>query len=167
MDAGSTILTYSSRTEAVSRLQEHGIASSCHILIADATGSVGVECSARDMLFLPMDSSGRVFHSNHFLLTHPGVVDTVYLPDSIGRIKRIRDLVDDFCTSGDGDRVTEDAIFNLFKDEQEYPTSINRDQVGVSDSASLFNIMMDLRGPVARVTLGRPTVPEEQFYLSF
>lgn len=37
------VLESASRDEAVARLEKYGIASACHMLIADASGGVGVE----------------------------------------------------------------------------------------------------------------------------
>ena len=63
--------------------------------------------------------------------------------------------------------ITKDKIFEIFKDESNYPGSICRAQKGSVRSASLFNIVMDLKARRANVTLGRPVEPDDFVELSF
>lgn len=71
------VLESSSREEAVETLSVHGVASSCHMLVADATGGVGLEWSSKDLRKIEMNASKQVFHTNHYLATHDeGVVDS-------------------------------------------------------------------------------------------
>lgn len=165
LDRGKN-LTRSSRDEAISKLKQFGVASACHMLIADASGGTGLESSSIDIITLPM-SSGQVFHTNHYLLPHPGIVDTLYLTDSLNRIKRIRALAEGLTSTADKDELTEKEIFNLFKDEEDYPNSINRCQLDGCETATLFNIVMDLKERTAQVSLGRPSEVEGVFRLSF
>ena len=153
-----------SREEAVGRLErEGGVASSCHMLVADASGGVGLEWSAADVQKCEMNSKGQVFHSNHYLCAHPGVGDdTKWLKDSSFRVGRIEELAGKI----DGVPSKED-IKEIFKDEANYPGSICRAQKAPSTSASLFNIVMDLKARRADVVLGRPTEPEDWVELSF
>lgn len=44
-----------------------GLASTCHILIADPTCAVGVECAPQGFALLHPDAGGRVCHTNHFV----------------------------------------------------------------------------------------------------
>lgn len=156
------VLESTSRKEAVEKLERLGIASACTIVIADETGGTALECNAFGMNKIEMDGKGRVFHSNHFLMEQTDVVDLQTPKDTLLRVKRIEELVDDV----KGEPTTE-KLFELFKDEQDGTTSICRAKGGESKGATLFNIVSDLKARKAFVTLGRPTEPEEQFWLSF
>ena len=162
------VLESSSRAEAERTLREYGVASACHMLIADAeTGGVGLEWSSVDVQKCEQDGSGRVFHSNHYLCAHPkSGQDTNWLPDSEFRVRRIEELADKLSNSGGG--VDGEKIFEIFKDEKGWPGSICRQQVeGKSESESLFNIVMDLTRRRAEVCLGRPVEVEERVVLEF
>ncbi|KAK5116714.1 hypothetical protein LTR62_007388 [Meristemomyces frigidus] len=156
------VLESNSREAAIERLEKYGVASSCHYLIADASGGTGLEWSSIELAKIPMDEKRQVFHSNHFLTKHPGVVDTVWLADSSFRVSRIEELCKDL-----GSSPSAEEIFGLFKDERNYPGAICRAQVGEVTSASLFNIVMDLVKRRATVTMGRPVEPEEVVELVF
>jgi isopenicillin-N N-acyltransferase-like protein len=67
----------------------------------------------------------------------------------------------------DGKLPSWDEFSALFEDETGFPVSICRAQVGVSKSATLFNIVMDLKSMKAIVKLGRPCAVEEVVELSF
>lgn len=153
-----------SREEAIQKLEKYGIASSCHMLLADETGGIGLEWSAHEVQKLKMNSREQVFHSNHYLAEHPGVEGSGsdWLPDSRMRVTRIQELCDRI-----GDYPTHQVVFDTFKDERNYPGAICRAEVGGSGSATLFNIVMDLKARVATVTLGRPVEPEEMVELAF
>ncbi|MCJ1284574.1 hypothetical protein MMC26_003907 [Xylographa opegraphella] len=140
-----------SRTEAARILQAAGVASSCHILIADSTGGIGLECSYVDIVELPANSSGIVIHTNHYVQDHPGVIERIDLPDSVARLDRIGKLVS---TGRDGPTVT--TVSQILKDEQNYPVSICRAQTEKSTTATLFCIVMKLDEKSAIVTVGRP-----------
>ena len=156
------VLESNSCTEAVATLQKHGIASSCHMLIADANGSVGLEWSYKDLQILEMNEKQQVFHSNHYLVEHPGVTDTVWLEDSRFRIKRIQEICNEV-----GDMPSVKEVQGLFKDEKNYPYAICRAEEEGNHSGTLFNIVMDLKARKASVILGRPTTPEGVYDLSF
>jgi isopenicillin-N N-acyltransferase-like protein len=55
----------------------------------------------------------------------------------------------------------------LFEDESGYPGAICRAQEGISTSATLFNIVMDLKSKKAVVKIGRPTSADEVIDLQF
>ncbi|RDI84550.1 hypothetical protein Vi05172_g5439 [Venturia inaequalis] len=157
-------LNQKSRQEAVRKLKEIGIAAACTITVADPTGATALECSHLGMEILPMDSRGRIFHSNHYLLPPAeGVVDRQEPKDTLERVKRIERLVDDM---GE-DEVTVEKIANLFKDEENLPTAICRMPDGGGTSATLFNIVSDLGERRALITLGRPSEPDEKFWVGF
>lgn len=157
------VLDSTSRDEAVQRLEKDGIASACHMLIADEAGSIGLEWSSAEVQKCTMNSSNQVFHSNHYLLKHQKVgQDTNWLEDSSYRVSRIEELANK--VQG---QPTKDKLFEIFKDESNYPGAICRTQKGKSRSASLFNIIMDLKAKRADVTLGRPVDPDDFVQLAF
>ncbi|WPH03726.1 Hypothetical protein R9X50_00660900 [Acrodontium crateriforme] len=156
------VLESTSREEAVRRLETYGVASSCHFLVADATGGVGLEFSAVDLQKIQMNGSGQVFHANHYLVEHKGVVDTNWLPCSSARVDRIEELAGNVKHA-----VTTDVIEDFFIDETGYPGSICRGQKEGTTVETLFNIVMDCAKKTAVVKLGRPIAPEEVVNLSF
>jgi len=157
------VLDSFSREEAVRELKACGVASSCHMLVADATGGVGLEWSFRDLSKVEMNAARQVFHTNHYLAVHEqGVVDTVWLKDSLVRIVRVQQLCGRL-----GDSPTMREVTEVFKDEKGLPTSICRHELDDGATSTLFNIVMDLEARKATVTLGRPVEPEEHFELAF
>ncbi|THX67860.1 AAT-domain-containing protein [Aureobasidium pullulans] len=156
------ILDSNSVSEAVDELKKFGVASSCHMLIADTNGSVGLEWSYKDLQVLKMNERNQVFHSNHYLVEHPGVEDTVWIEDSKFRIKRIQEICE-----GLGDEPTVKEVQELFKDEKNYPFAICRAEEQGNHSGTLFNIVMDLKARKASVILGRPTEPEGLYEIGF
>jgi isopenicillin-N N-acyltransferase-like protein len=156
------VLESGSREEAVEKLESFGISSACHMLIADENGGVGVEWSSVGVAKVEMNDTRQVFHTNHFLLQHDGVEDKNWLKDSTFRVGRIEELA----KKVDGEP-TYEKLYELFKDEENAPGSICRKMEGKSSSASLFNIVMDLKARKADVTVGRPTEPEEKLTITF
>ncbi|GAB7355033.1 hypothetical protein MBLNU459_g5633t1 [Dothideomycetes sp. NU459] len=161
------VLESQTRDDAIAALSRHGVASACHMLIADAgSGGTGVEWSAVDEQRLPANAAGQVFHSNHYVARHAGVADPPWLDDSRFRLARIEELC-----NGLGEAPGADAIRAVFTDEANYPAAICRDDPDHDGrdghSATLFNIVMDLQARAAKVILGRPTAPEEFHELSF
>lgn len=152
------VLECSSAAEAEKALKSVGVASACHMLIADEHGSVGVECSSIDLQFLRMNHSGQIFHTNHFLAEHKGVHDTVWLKDSPVRLARLEHL----CGMLAGE-VSLPQIASIFRDTEGLPVSICRDD----ESQTLFSIAMDLCRRTAYVVMGKPTEREEELVLSF
>ncbi|EPQ51268.1 acyl-CoA 6-aminopenicillanic-acid-acyltransferase [Gloeophyllum trabeum ATCC 11539] len=155
------VLESTSKEEAISQLEKYGIASSAHMLIADPNGAVGLECTAIGFAKLPMDSDGKIVHTNHLLAKHPGVEDTMFWKDSFNRIDRIQGLMKTLPNNPE-----DSDIYELFKDENNFPASICRAQAGDSRAATLFNIAMDLTSKMATVTMGRPIAPEETIILA-
>ena len=129
-----------------------GISSACHILLADPTGGVGLECTSRDIISLPMSSRGVVTHTNHFIRNHFDVAESSDLPDSPFRLARINYLIK---TCRD-DPHAHDIEF-MMADEENYPASINRGQTKDNSVATLFSIVMELENTIASVKIGRPT----------
>lgn len=149
------VLDSKNTIEATELLRKVGVASSCHILIADSRSALGLECSHVDIKNIYPSRKGRcniVTHTNHFLEQHPGVEESSNLPDSPGRLERIEHLVSTTAPISDLH-----AISAILKDEQGYPVSICRAETEKSTVATLFSIAMDLRKVVAEVTIGRPS----------
>jgi len=80
--------------DAVRKLESFGMASSAHILLADTTTSLGLEFTKSTFAHVLPDASGRVLHTNHLLRDHAGETDTVWLKDSLTRLKTMSENVD-------------------------------------------------------------------------
>ena len=143
-------LDSTSREEAVRALQHTGVASSCHILVADPHGGSGLECSSADVVVLPMSSKGLIIHTNHYIKDHPGVEENVQLKDSYARLTRIHELTRSAT-------VDLESIKRMLEDEDGFPTAINRQRTDDSTMATLFSIVMDLDERCADVRMGRPS----------
>ena len=140
------------------------------MLVADGEGAVGMEFTSTTVRRQGMDGRGRLCHANRLLEDHGGVHDDpTYLPDSRFRVDRMRQLVGrKFDSQGEsGVMVSLTEFGTLFEDEENFPAAICRVQDGESNSATLFNIVMDLRQKRAIVRLGRPCRPEETYVLDF
>ncbi|MCJ1308248.1 hypothetical protein MMC25_001901 [Agyrium rufum] len=157
-------LDSTSRDEAVSTLHRYGVASACHILVADVTGGRGLECTHQDIVDLPMSTYGRlgvITHTNHFIRQHSETETTSGMPDTIFRLRRINELVGSF----EGEP-HEGDIASFLKDEMNYPASINRGHTEESTVQTLFSIIMDLEQRTAHVKIGRPTENGAEVVLS-
>lgn len=158
------ILDSTSKDEAVAALDTYGVASSFHVVVADRTGSVGLEWSATDVKKLYPDERGRRWHANHFLVEHPGVHDTVWMKCSPFRTERILQLCDGL---GSKPKLELETFQDLFRDEKNVPFSVCRSQVCGSKAATLFNIVVDLESGVGYVKMGKPTEDGEKLLLAF
>jgi len=154
-----TVLSSSSREAAVEILEKEGVASACHILVADVNGGVGLECSSEDVVSIEMDGKGRVLHTNHFLKEHKeGVVENKeWLRDTGFRLKREEELVEMVEKEG----VSIERIEGIFEDEVEGGGAGICRKKGENGIATLFNIVMDLGERKGRVKVGRPVQPTE------
>lgn len=154
-----TVLESRSREDAIAKLGAVGVAGSAHILVADETGSTGLECSPiSGIKELLMDGDGRVYHTNHLVLEHPGVDEPPWLEDSQKRLARIKVLAGSTTTkSTTSSDVDFGRLFEMFKDEEGCPCSINRKEEGESSFQTLFTIIMNLSQRQAQVKFGRPT----------
>lgn len=155
-----TALESSSVQDAVQKLESSGMASSAHILIGDPNNALGLEFTKSTFAHCKPDSAGRVVHANHLLLEHPGETDTVWLKDSLERVTTMGANVTSLGSDAGWNQVSA-----LFEDEQHAPGSICRTQTEETGSATLFNIVMDLKAKKAVVRLGRPTDVEERIEL--
>ncbi|KAH8647765.1 acyl-coenzyme A:6-aminopenicillanic acid acyl-transferase-domain-containing protein [Xylariales sp. PMI_506] len=145
-----------SAREAVEQFTSLGIASPAHMLVADASEAFGCEFTSTTSALLRADERGRIIHSNHLLLEHLGVIDTVWLKDSPFRVQRMMELTSQV------EEPTLESLSPLFEDRENAPTAICR----TADTQTLFNIIMDLRGRKAVIKLGLPDSPEETFELT-
>ncbi|KAL4919214.1 acyl-coenzyme A:6-aminopenicillanic acid acyl-transferase-domain-containing protein [Aspergillus aurantiobrunneus] len=139
-----------SAIEAVESIEKIGMASSAHILIGDATTAIGLEFTASTFARLPVNEKGYLVHTNHMLLAHKDIDEPVWLRDSPVRVQTMKDNLAKL-----GGSLGWDNFTDLFKDETNYPCSINRAAEGLSQIATLFNIVMDLKARHAEVTMGR------------
>jgi isopenicillin-N N-acyltransferase-like protein len=149
-------LESSSVEEAVRRLESYGMAASAHILLADANSSLGLEFTKSTFAQCVPDSAGRVVHANHLLMNHPGETDTVWLKDSLARQQTMSENTEKL-----GKEPSWEDVGGLFEDEQNLSGAICRYETEESGSATLFNIVMDLKNKKAVVRLGRPTEVED------
>lgn len=159
-----TIMESTSRSTAIRRLEQEGVASSCHLLVADVTGGTGLECSSDDIVRLEMDESGIVIHTNHYILPHKqSVVESkTWIPDTWFRLTRIGQLVS--AVKKEAPRVQ--VVERILRDEMMGDgASICRAYNKKDDLATLFSIVMDLGERKANVCIGLPTDPGERIEL--
>ncbi|MCJ1455793.1 hypothetical protein MMC28_006149 [Mycoblastus sanguinarius] len=157
-------LESSSTGDAIATLHKAGVASACHILVADLDGGTGLECSHIDILDLPMDCRGIVTHTNHFIKPHPGVEDKMALLDSRPRLERIDELVHEKVDQLSGRTSLElSDVSGLLEDEKGFPTAISRSRTDDSSIATLFSIIMNLGEGSAKVVVGRPSQKKATF----
>lgn len=154
-------LESASVADAVQKLESQGMASSGHILLADPYSALGLEFTASTFARCGPDAAGRVVHANHLLCEHPGQTDTVWLRDSLVRVATMAENAGRL-----GEEPSWEDVGRLFEDEQYAPGAICRVETRETGSATLFNIVMDLKSRKAVVRLGRPTQVEETIELA-
>jgi len=155
-----TALESTSLQEAKIKLNKAGVASACHIQVADAgTGSIGFENTAFDQVELEM-KDGINTHSNHLTVARPNVKDNGMLRDSPFRLDRVRELL-----AGLGSEPTFDQLKDVLKDDKNAPCAINRSPTEKSTIRTLFSIVMDLQNRYASVKMGKPTETGEELEL--
>ncbi|KAK5957348.1 hypothetical protein OHC33_001721 [Knufia fluminis] len=155
-----TALESTSLQEARVKLNKAGVASACHIQVADAeTGSIGFENTAFDQAELQM-KDGVNTHSNHLTVSHNGVEDKGMLKDSPFRLDRVRELLVRLAPGP-----TIDQLKDVLKDDKNSPCAINRSPTEKSTIRTLFSIVMDLRKRTASVKMGKPTEGGEELEL--
>lgn len=163
-----TALESPSRAAAVATLQQYGVASSCAIGIADKSGCSVLECGAKDIQELHANQTGRIYHTNHYLVEHLIPNDVRYMPDSRPRVKRIEALCDRLTGQLPAGTVpTVEQLRGLFADDEGHPNGINKKEEGDSRSATLFNIVCDLESVKGYVSVGRLAETEDSFEFAF
>ncbi|KAJ9664537.1 hypothetical protein H2198_000188 [Neophaeococcomyces mojaviensis] len=154
-----TALESTSLQEARTKLTKAGVASACHITVADVEeGSIGFENTAFDQVELEM-VDGMNTHSNHLTRPH-GVNDMLMLTDSPFRLDRIRELL------AEVGEPTVKKLRDVLKDQKNGPGSICRSPTEKSTTQTLFSIVMDLQNRMAVVKMGKPTEGGEEFELN-
>jgi isopenicillin-N N-acyltransferase-like protein len=148
-----------SAADAAAKLEQTGIASSAHILIADEKEAIGLEFTITTFARLPMSKKGTILHSNHLLADHQGVFEPSWLVDSPVRVERMEQLTDNL--AGMVKEPSWQEFSALFDDESNYPTSICRKREGQEGIESLFGITMDLKSKKGIMKLGRPVKPDQ------
>ncbi|RKD87110.1 C45 family autoproteolytic acyltransferase/hydolase [Kushneria marisflavi] len=149
---------------ALDMIDEVGVASPAHFLIADGSGqAAGVEVSPMgDSAMTPRH--GRLCHTNHLIARHlpPGLEDFPR-EDSFTRLERLRALVADSEPSFESLRAH-------LSDEQGAPDAINRrenpDTPEGERMETLFTIVMNLSEKRAELSLGKPADHPEIITLS-
>lgn len=161
-----TVMESNSREAAVATLEKAGVASACHILVADVTGGTGLECSSEDVVRLEMNREGIVTHTNHYVLEHkPTVIESHdWLVDTRFRLRRIGELLN----AAKGEQPSQEIVESILTDEVEGDgASICRTaKKELGSLATLFSIVMDLSNKKARVIEGRPANPVSQLTLN-
>jgi isopenicillin-N N-acyltransferase-like protein len=161
-----TVMESESREAAIETLGKAGVASACHILVADETGGTGLECSSEDIVKLEMNREGVVTHTNHYILEHkPNVIESHdWLVDTRFRLSRIGELLN----AAKEEQPSQEVVESFLRDEVEGDgaaicrSSNKRD----ASLATLFSISMDLANKTARVSEGRPANPVSKFALN-
>jgi len=158
-----TVMESESREAAIETLERTGVASSCHILVADSTGGTGLECSSEDIMKLKMNREGIVTHTNHFILKHKeGLIELRdWLPDTGFRLQRVRELLN----VAKEEQPSQEVVDRLLKDEVEGDGASICRSAKKDSMATLFSIVMDLGKRNARVTVGRPASPTQKLGL--
>ncbi|KAH8809002.1 acyl-coenzyme A:6-aminopenicillanic acid acyl-transferase-domain-containing protein [Xylogone sp. PMI_703] len=160
-----TVMESDSRKDAIETLEKSGVASACHILVADETGGTGLECTDFGIAKLEMNESGVVAHTNHFLLEHTKKIpeESTFLADSPFRVKRIGELLD----SVRGQQPAIDTAQSLLKDGMVGSgAAICRRGAGENKLNTLFSIAMDLKNKTAKVLVGWPDKPQGELILN-
>lgn len=159
-----TVLESHSRQEALAKLGTLGVAGSAHILVADGSSASGLECTVTGIKEI-VGERGRVYHTNHLILDHPDVEESPMWKDSPRRLARIQELSDATISETSGQDL--DQLVDMFKDEDGYPSSINRKKEGDSGSQTLFTIVTNLSKKHAIIRFGRPSENGEEIRLGF
>lgn len=161
-----------SAAAAADRIESLGVASACYILVGDEKIAIGMECTSSTIKRQPIEHfSGKsineaIWHTNHLVLEHgPHASHNPLWKDSFPRYSRAKQLLS--ALESDTDAV-KSSFAKAFEDEEGFPASICRKVAdGVTDSETLFNIVMNLRDKTAKVKVGRPTEIEESFEIDF
>lgn len=144
---------------ALDMIDEVGVASPAHFLIADGSGhAAGVEVSPMgDSAMTPRH--GCLCHTNHLIAKHlpPGLEDFPR-EDSFTRLERLRELAA-------GSAPSFETLRAHLSDEHNAPDAINRhentDMPEGERMETLFTIIMNLTDKRAELSLGRPAEQPE------
>ena len=158
------VMESESREEAIATLEKAGVASACHILVADLTGGTGLECSSEDIVKLEMNREGIVTHTNHYVLEHKSTVieSHDWLVDTRFRLRRIGELLN----GAKEEQPSSEIVERFLRDEMEGDGASICRSAKNDTLATLFSIVMDLVNKSARVVEGRPANPVSRLNLN-
>lgn len=161
-------LQSTSAEQAISQFESlGGIASCCHILLADPDGPRSLELSPKGNVFIAPNERGIVCHSNHFVENRYVTESTDWLKGSPIRLQRIRELTEEIADGGkivDGDVLREKVFSDRFNAPQAICCQEDPARPVETRSSTLFNIVMRfVRGvePSGEVVWGQPGSGEE------
>ncbi|KAL8277429.1 hypothetical protein RQP46_010151 [Phenoliferia psychrophenolica] len=131
-----------------------GLASTCHILIADPTGAMGIEAAPQGFALLKPDATGCVTHTNHFLdeviRDTSGAINL--WEDSPARLRVVGERIE-----GMKGVVSDEGIRDVLSDRSIGTKGICRhDSVNEKGSDTLFCITMNCTAKRGEVKCGRP-----------
>ncbi|KAM0753243.1 AAT-domain-containing protein [Meredithblackwellia eburnea MCA 4105] len=146
-----------------------GIASTCHILVADPKTAVGLECSPHGFAFLkPGETSGVLSHTNHFLDEKIRDSNNAVLlwQDSPARLELVDARASSLVKSGN--KVAASSLRNILSDRSLGSVGICRhDSATKNGSDTLFSISMNLSSKEAEVKCGKPDEAGDLIKFSF
>jgi isopenicillin-N N-acyltransferase like protein len=152
------VLECQSFDEALTMLQEKGVASCANLMIADKSGKIAtIECTPKGLApIFPEPGSSVTFHTNHLwskdvpqgIWDHPSA-------NSFSRLERIRVL-------SQGQRANAAMIRSWLCDQEGTPVSICRstppNAKGIERMETLCTIIMDLGRGTAELSIGKPSL---------
>ncbi|TQV91882.1 hypothetical protein V2A60_006017 [Cordyceps javanica] len=149
--------------EAFAIMEEHGLASTCNIVIADAKGRAGsIECSPHGNTVVPLrgDTFPYVGHTNHlYSPDRPASAKDHPEDNSFTRLARLEELTRQ--DNEDGVPPSFDSIRRRLSDQDGAPYSICLDEptdgdVGIDRVTTVSTIIMELSRGLVQLTVGRP-----------
>jgi len=161
-------LQSTSTKHAISQLEAlGGIASSCHILLADLEGPQSLELSPGGHVSIAPNDRGIVCHSNHFIENRYVNESTSWLKGSPIRLQRIRELTEELADSGkivNGNVLREKVFSDRFNAPQSICCQEDPARPIETRSSTLFCIVMRfVKGlkPSGEVVWGQPGSGQE------
>ncbi|WP_262927292.1 C45 family autoproteolytic acyltransferase/hydolase [Phytohalomonas tamaricis] len=159
------VLESDSVEHALDMIDDLGVASPAHFLIADGAGhAAGMEVSPMgDSATAPR--SGNLFHTNHLIAKHlpPGLEDAPH-EESFTRLARLKAI-------SEGVSPSFESLRERLSDQQNAPDAICRSEnPNMPESErmeTLFTIIMNLSDKKARVSFGKPCDVSETVELGF
>ncbi|EKD15208.1 hypothetical protein MBM_06424 [Drepanopeziza brunnea f. sp. 'multigermtubi' MB_m1] len=160
-------LESSSTASAISTLESlGGIASSAHILLADASGPISLELSPQGNTYIEPSIRGIICHTNHFIQNR-FVQEPEWLSGSPIRLARCQQLTTELDESGikvDAEVLRERVFSDGFNKPEAICCEEDPKRAVETRSSTLFNIVMKFQTGVdasGEVVWGRPGSGEE------
>jgi isopenicillin-N N-acyltransferase-like protein len=151
-------------SQAAEELQTVRVAGSVHLLVADVADVFSFEFTSQTCIRLHADTEHRIIHSNHLIEKHAGSWEDPE-DDSFARLSRMKQVTDEKLLAGGVKSL--DTFQSIFDDHKGFPVSICRFEQGISEDATLFNIVMDLGKKNAIVTMGKLCQPDGVYRMAF